>query len=477
MRDYDMNSFDKILENSFSDTPPEDILSSVTPWDKPLRYITIGFIVSMININYNNLNLITSVVGLFLMMLGFRILRAENKYFLTCWILSIIRILLLYPSYIANATIYSNEFASNMPIQLVIGGLSVIATLALYFCFYKGLYCVTKKANSDLHLQDIKDLVGWFFFAFVLFVISFRYFSTFGILGASILLLISYSGLFVNLHRILRNLKNAGYSVNTARIHFPDWAVALGVCGSLLFGIVCGYLFVDDFEEIRYERDREAYQELYHLKEALHEKGLDKDLLNSFSVEDLAILETAEEIVYWTDDSNSRITLFHIAAKLPDETETWKIYHCIRDIQLTGSNCIDAIELRTPDQLAPEDWKLVGEISGSIGGTSYYCTDFSKKETITYQKNGWFDDPREVTSTFFSFGSNSMHFGAYLSYQVTALKEDATLNAELTYIHQTTWKQYPVKTPVEAYTENSGRQTEVFQTLTKTFELDTSKYQ
>ena len=70
-----------------------------------------------------------------------------------------------------------------------------------------------------------------------------------------------------------------------------------------------------------------------------------------------------------------------------------------------------------------------------------------------------------------------MHFGAYLSYQITALKEDATLNAELTYIHQTTWKQYPVKTPVEAYTENSGGQTEVFQTLTKTFELDTSEYQ
>lgn len=476
MRNFEMNDFDKILQNSFSDAPPEDILNSVIPWDKPLRYITIGFIVSMININYSNLNQITSVAGLLLMMLGFRILRAENKYFLTCWILSIIRILLLYPSYIANATIYSSEFASNMPLQLVIGGLSVIATLTLYFCFYKGLRCVTKKTNSDLHLQDIKDFVGWFFFAFVLFVISFRYFSTFGILAASILMLISYSGLFVNLHRILRSLKNTGYSVKTARIHFPDWVVALGVCGSLLFGIGCGYLFVDDYDEIYCERDRAAYQELYHLKETLYKKGLDKDLLNSFSVEDLAILETAEEIVYWTDDSNSRITLFHIAAKLPGETETWKIYHCIRDIQLSGSNCIDAIELRTPEQLAPEDWKLVGEISGSIGGTAYYCTDFSKQETVTYQKNGWFDDPREVTATFFSFGSNSMHFGAYLSYQVTALKEDAMLNAELTYIHQTTWKQYPVKTPVKAYTENSGRPTEVFQTLKKQFEFDTSEY-
>lgn len=478
MRDFDMNKFDKILENSFSDTPPEEILTRVIPWDKPLRYISFGFFINILPLDSSILNLFVSVFGLTLMMLGFRILRAENKYFFTCWLLSILRILLLYPNAIANATIYGSDFINNLPVQLIIGALGIIATLALYACAYKGLQCVTQKIEANMYLRNNRDLLGWFLLALVIFTISSHTFpSLFVMLPSIILMLIACSGIFINFYRMLRFYKTSGYLVKTAKIRFPDWAVVLGICGSLLFGVGCGYLFVDDYEEIYCERDREAYQELYDLKETLYEKGLDKNLLNSFSAEDLTILGTAEDIIYWTDDSNFRTTWLHIAAKLPGEAETWKIYHCIRDIQLTGSNCIDAIELRTPDQLSPENWKLVSEISGNIGGNTTEHTAYSRVEAVTYTKDGWFDDPREITSTFFSFGSNSAHRGAYLSYQVTALQENATLNAELTYIHQTTWMQYPVKTPVAAYTENSGRPTEVFQTLTKQFELDTSNYE
>ena len=94
MRDFDMNKFDKILENSFSDAPPEEILNRVIPWDKPLRYISFGFFINMLPLDSSILNLFISVFGLTLMMLGFRILRAENKYFLTCWLLSILQIFL-----------------------------------------------------------------------------------------------------------------------------------------------------------------------------------------------------------------------------------------------------------------------------------------------------------------------------------------------------------------------------------------------
>ena len=477
MRNFDMNNFDKILENSFSDAPPEEIQNKVIPWNKPLRYISFGFFITMLPLETSFINLFITVFGLTLMMLGFRILRAENKYFLACWILSILRILLLYPNAIANATIYGDTFTLNLPIQIIISTVSVIATLALYSCAYKGLQCITKKLEVNAYLRDNRDLLGWFLLALVIFVIpSITSFATLRRLSSLLFMLIACGGIFINFYRMLRFYKTSGYLVKTAKIRFPDWTVVLAICGTLLFGIGCGYLFVDDFEEIYCERDNAAYQELYDLKETLHEKGLAKDLLNSFSAEDLAVLGTAEEIVYWNDDSNFRTNWLHIAAKLPGETETWKIYHCLRDIQLTGSNCIDAIELRTPDQLSPETWQLVGEISGNISGNTTGHRAYSKIETVTYEKTGWFDDPREVTSTFFSFESNSMHFGAYLSYQVTALQEDATLNTEITYIHQTTWMQYPVKTPVAAYTENSGRPTDVFQTLTKTFELDTSEY-
>lgn len=467
------STFDNVLKNAFSETPPDHILNSTNPWNKALNYITIGFVISLVNIDYGNLNYITSVIGLLLLLLGFRILRAENKWFLACWLISIVRIILLYPNYIANATIYSSEFASNMSIQIPLAIVSIAATLSLYVCFYKGLCKVAAKSESAIYLQDVKDLAKWYGLSLIIFSVSLVVFSTIGILLSTILILIAYGGILYNLYKVLQTLKEIGYLAQTTKLHFPDFVIILIVCGSLLLGIGCGYLFADDFETTIVERDRAAHQELYHLKEDLDAKGLDKEILNTFTPEDVAILENAEEIIIQKDDSNSRLTLIHIAAKLADEPETWKIYHYIPNIDLSYyTNGLDAIELRTPDQIAPEDWELIGEITGHIGGASN-ITEYSSIETITYQKDGWFDDPREITSTFLSF--NTTGNNRYLSYQVKALREDATLQADITYIHQIDWKQYPVQTPVEAYTSNFGLPTDVFHTLTKHFELDMTK--
>ena len=92
MNEFD---FDLLLETNLPDAPPpEDILQSVTPWKKALNRILTGMALSTLTLNFGLINYFMTAIGLILMFLGFRTLRADNLAFRRCYRIAALRLIL-----------------------------------------------------------------------------------------------------------------------------------------------------------------------------------------------------------------------------------------------------------------------------------------------------------------------------------------------------------------------------------------------
>ena len=107
MTDRDLN-FDKLLESSLSEMPPDDIVLSVTPWKRAMRMVLIGFALCGITLQFWFLQYVLPIIGILLGLLGFRMLRRENGWFFGCYLLSVVRMIYHYGILIFESTIYSS---------------------------------------------------------------------------------------------------------------------------------------------------------------------------------------------------------------------------------------------------------------------------------------------------------------------------------------------------------------------------------
>ena len=97
MRDSD---FEAMLESSVAGLPPEDIVAKVTPWKKSVNRILIGIALTVIKLNFWYIDYIIPAIGTIMMLLGFRTLRHENKWFGICFAVSVIRTAYFFSSLI-----------------------------------------------------------------------------------------------------------------------------------------------------------------------------------------------------------------------------------------------------------------------------------------------------------------------------------------------------------------------------------------
>ena len=99
------NDFENLLKNSLNDIPPQNIIDEVSPYKDAIGHIVWGIGLTTITLNFLLLNYILPFIGAILMLLGFRSLRQENKWFFGGYILSIIRLIYVLSSLILNSTI------------------------------------------------------------------------------------------------------------------------------------------------------------------------------------------------------------------------------------------------------------------------------------------------------------------------------------------------------------------------------------
>ena len=151
MREYDVNNLneqelDVLLQDGIAELPPDDIAYEVTPWRKAINRILTGFALGAITLNLVGLNYLLPTIGMFLLLLGFRTLRNENRWFRGCWILTLIRIAYYLPTLVLNTTIYQSAFyASDLATVLTVANLAI--QLLQYICFWQALCAVKEKAG------------------------------------------------------------------------------------------------------------------------------------------------------------------------------------------------------------------------------------------------------------------------------------------------------------------------------------------
>ena len=139
--DLSEGEFDAMLGVGLPDLPPEEIVEEVTPWKRAMNRVLVGMALSTVTLNFWLLDTILPAIGVVLMLLGFRSLRLENRWFRSCFVLALIRAIYFFLLLILNTTIWVSAgviSALLVPLKWA----SLLFLLAVYLCFWQGLRAV-----------------------------------------------------------------------------------------------------------------------------------------------------------------------------------------------------------------------------------------------------------------------------------------------------------------------------------------------
>lgn len=177
MREHERESarddaFEALLAQSVAELPPEEIVADVTPWRRAMNRILFGMALCAITLNFWCLNYILPAIGTVLLLLGFRTLRRENRWLGGCFAVTVIRAACFFATLILNTTILQSAvFTPAVTTTLTVT--NAVLLLALYFCFWRGLLAVQKKAGLPAQAGGALALIVWYALVCVLAAVQY----------------------------------------------------------------------------------------------------------------------------------------------------------------------------------------------------------------------------------------------------------------------------------------------------------------
>lgn len=130
------DDFDCALASSLSELPPPDeAVRGVTPFRSAVSHIVVGLCFTCFTLHFWYLQYLLPAVGTLQIYLGFRVLKCNNYWFRFAWYTSICKAILLYISYILDATPLSQD----IPLGRAGAALFIGTTLLLFLSFHFGL--------------------------------------------------------------------------------------------------------------------------------------------------------------------------------------------------------------------------------------------------------------------------------------------------------------------------------------------------
>lgn len=339
----------------------------------------------------SGLQYILPTVGLVLLLLGFRALRRENRWFCAGFRLCGAWFACAAAGLALRAAI-APETASSW-----LGYAAAALELAVFFCLWRGLDAVQRKAG----LPSGKSAAALFFWYVLLVALTFAR-PNVGWLFAAVILA-AYLCVLRSLFRLTRVLDESGYAVRPAAVRVPDGWLAAGLTAWLAACIACGYLFGGSYAmDWTALPPQGAYAEERAQLAAL---GFPEDVFADLSEDDLAacrgalrVLPTSDEPVDW-GDWTGRVLYDHGGAA----------------------------------NAAPY---------ASLGNVTAAYSSFG---TLVTQTNG---------IAAFSLPNRGENQRGYVACRVRTPAETPYLRIQMDYVHQKTWLQYPVEPSAEAYSHN-----------------------
>lgn len=488
-KDDPMNEsdFDKLLEECVPELPPVDVVKGVTPWRKAMNRVLWGMALTTITLEFWGLDYILSTIGMFLSLLGFRMLREENNWFKGCFGLMIVRMVYFMFHLMLDATVFHTALDES-GIGIVMTCINLAVIFCQVFCLWKGIRKTQEKAGLPPSAKSAIVLMVWYGGMCFLALIQYAGF----IIPWG--MIIGYVCIIRSLYKLSKELEEAGYKIETTAIRISDRKIVVSLLVIIVIGISCGYLFFYsypmDWQPMVASEDKEVEE----IKAHLIEIGFPEEILDDLSEADIKDCKGALRVVVdevrdypvnngrevteqWADGMH-RYTVYdveelrftEIAVELPGKRERWKIIHHFRFTTNPGFRGTESIQLWPCYGSRSDYWASDSETSGQVlydkDGQTYVAPYVSLEEE-NYQSNSIIFSDTTVTDVFaeFSMPEDGVNHRGYVSYTIKEMQDGAIVYAWINYTHQNSWLQYPVMTAKEKRMKHEWDFSGVFKTV------------
>ena len=464
--------FEAMLARSVPDTPPEEIVAEVTPWRRAMNRILFGMALCAITLNFLCLNYILPAIGTVLLLLGFRALRRENRWLGGCFAVTVIRAVYFFATLVLNTTILQSAVFTPA-VTTALTAVNAVLLLTLYFCFWRGLLAVQKKAGLPAQTGGAGALLAWYVLICVLAAVHYMGWIV------PIAMLVGYVCILRSLFRLSRALDEAGYAIAPQPVRVTDRCIALVLAAALGIGCTLGYLFGGSYRMDWQPADASEQTQTAAIRQQLLDLGFPEAVLNDLTPEDIAACDGALRVVSVTEDHpfNDGRTVSHkesdgeggvvsvldtvydvrelrltsVGVQLPGAQETWRVFHHFLWTADPGFYGTEVLQIWPADQNTPDGWRFAGDVTGRVlhdrdGQT--FTAPYHALGRQTYTADSVFFGQRTCTDLFapFSMPRHAEHARGYVAYSAAAVQSGCLLDSWINYTHQQSWLQYPAVT-------------------------------
>lgn len=483
--------FEAMLARSVPDTPPEEIVAEVTPWRRAMNRILFGMALCAVTLNFWCLNYILPAVGTVLLLLGFRTLRQENRWLGSCFAITVVRAAYFFATLILNTTILQSAVFTPA-VTTALTAVNAVLLLALYFCFWRGLLAVQKKAGLPAQTGGALALIVWYALVCVLAAVHYTGWIV------PIAMLVGYGCILRSLCRLSGALDEAGYAIAPGPVRVTDRCLVLVIAAVLGIGCTLGYLFGSSYRMDWQPVDASTQTQTAAIRQQLLDLGFPEAVLNDLTPEDIAACDGALRVVAEAEDypvndgrnvlweayneKNERyyvqdtvydvkeLRLTGVAVQLPGKRETWMVFHHFLWTADPGFYGTEAIQIRPAYRSIPEGWAAAGDVTGRVlydrdGQT--FAAPYASLGARTFTANTVLWGKQTNTDLFaaFSLPRHGEHCRGYVAYSTTEALDGNILSSGEYYVHQQSLLQYPAVTAMEKRMTSAFGNTGAFYTV------------
>ena len=462
----DEQDFDALLSRSLPELPPEDIVAQTVPGKKALNRILVGYFLSTFTINGLGLNLILPVIGQILMLLGFRALQHENRWFSACYVFAVLQAFLRFGKLILDTTIFDLPFedpqsaANAFYIALA---LQVLLTVVSLLCFWRGLRTVQKACGIRSKAIGVLALLVWnlLFCAMALLQMRGQFFGGYTLL----FLLVSLIIILWMIARQAKALDATGYVLQPAPLRLSDRTLTLIILAILAIGCTCGHLFFSSYTMDWQTVDSTESAATSETKTHLAALGFPEDILDDLTPDDLARCRDAEQVVVDARTLNSEnptfdngdydIRLANVIVLVPGETPHVVLFNHFSWLSTPKFYGTAALNILPTYEVSAELWRLEAGPTGRIlydDGDDSFVADYHSIEMRTVTSNLFRNvAPSPSLYASFIFPNQGTRQRGYITYTIAprAILPEGYRQAgysQMTYMHQKKRFLYPAET-------------------------------
>lgn len=435
-----------LLEAGIGDCPPTDALvASITPWRRAVRRILVGMGLCGVTLKLFLLDYILPAVGMVLILLGFRSLRRENRWFTAGYAVAVARTILNTWHLMASAAV-----AQLQPGWLT--GVGLTLTILQALCVWGGFRAVRQKAGLP-HPGRGFWLVVYDILLTLLGLAGFQ--GTLVILG----LLVLYILLLRSLWKYAGLLEDAGYAIQAAPVAVSDGTVSAALAAVTLAGILAGYLLFSQYP-MAWQPQPAAGTRAAEIRGELSALGFPEAVLSDLAESDLLACEGASAVHLrvhdfgvhpdaldpagdWYDygaTHEKELRMTEIAVEIPGGRTRFVLFHHFLWRTDPGYRGCDAIQIWNTDRIA--GWHTTRPVTGQVlcdrDGVTHTAPFHAIRQTSGFEAAAEFSLPRD--------GENCR---GYVSYTVEQLEPGWLLDSLCHYYYQTSPLLYPARTAAD----------------------------